>query len=169
MLKQITTQYKVALLLALLIVGYGKSQNMSPKIQSKLDSLYPKFKYIGGGGLRFHIEDPKVGYTQVVAINCNCSEYDNEITITFDTNANILSKKYEFYKIGNLPTPVQSYLKNIPSKAVSYDTNTASKIIDFKGEISYSIIMDMNQTPYIIILNSAGKLISEELLPQLKE
>jgi hypothetical protein len=149
----------------IIIVGYCSSQNMPPKIQAKLDSIYPKFLYLGGNVFIRNNKSNK----EVVLINCNCKEYGSEMEITLDTNANILSKEYELYKFGNLPKSILKYIKRNTTQEVRFDSLGTSKIVYTKGKTQYSLLMRENDHSYIIILDKNGKFISKKILMPMKE
>ncbi|MGP8216778.1 MAG: hypothetical protein ACLQQ4_14530 [Bacteroidia bacterium] len=162
MIKLKYKELSLIFLLALLITSYGIGQNMPPKIQSKLDSLYPKFRFVGGNvGIRNN-----KGNKEVVIIDCNCNEYGSEILITLDSNAIIISKEYEFYKFKNLPKPILRYIKKHTTQTSRFDSVNTSKIVYIKGEINYSFLIYDNGTRFIVTLSNNGKFLSKkEILP----
>jgi hypothetical protein len=143
----------VVFLFAIIIANNCLCQDIRPKNKMKIDSLYPNARIVGWNGPH--------GSTQNVEIKCNCPEFGSYITLTFDTNANILLKEYYFNSLKYLPDTILSYIKRNISKTFKIDSVNTSKFINYEGEISYGIRVNENGTWYNINLKSSGEIISK--------
>ncbi len=144
---------KVILFFILTFSFCVRSQGVKPKNKAKIDSLYPNGKIYGWNGPH--------GRTQDILIICNCPEFDGEMQLTFDTNANILVKTYYYFSLNPLPDTILRYMKQNTSKTVKFDTGCSEKNINFKGEISYMIRDYKDGAWFDIIFKETGEIISK--------
>jgi len=149
----------------LIIVTCCKSQTTShgnvvppAKVQSKFDSLYPH-AFNMAWVLRQKNEN-----AQVISFDCNCQEGLGHLTITFDTNGNIMSKETRINK-QDLPKNATDYITNNYPNEFEYGNITK---INNEGGISYrvdlkQVVPDGNATSgyvYILKFKASGEFIS---------
>lgn len=150
---QAIRKYQCGLVLLILIANCCQSQELRPKAQRKIDSLYPNAQIIGWNGEQAVIRD--------ILLNCNCPEFDSDMQLTIDTNGNILMKTYYFWSMKGLPKHILDYIKSNSNQTVTFDTTNYEKHLDHKKKISYELRMRDNNVWYEIQLNKSGKILSK--------
>ncbi|MGP8216777.1 MAG: hypothetical protein ACLQQ4_14525 [Bacteroidia bacterium] len=153
----------LVLLLAIIIVSIGKSQDkILPMVKITLDSLYPKATIISiwRGHVNHNIQE--------VEIKCNCQESKSEMALWFDTNGNMMNKDIYVDSLKGLPDTILNYMKSKESQSDKFDYSQMVKSINYKGEISYGIyVMELSTDGYkamyrnIIKFKSDGVIISK--------
>lgn len=123
-------------LFSVIIVVCCEGQTMShgnvvppAKVQLNFDTLYP-YAY----NMDWHLRQ-KNENAQVISFECNCGEGLGHLTITFDTNGNIISKETRVNK-QNLPGNSIAYIEDNYPNEFEYGTITK---INNGGEISYLV------------------------------
>jgi hypothetical protein len=150
------------ILLSIFTFKYCYSQNKDMKIKMKIDSLYPKAQILGHwGGL--------IPKSYEIELKCNCPEYNGEMGLTLDTNANILMKTYYFWSYKYMPDNILNYAREQLSSKTIFDTSYFEKHFDRIGNVTYTIIVTEDNTEYLIELKSTGEILSKKPKPIFRE
>ncbi|HTA28516.1 MAG TPA: hypothetical protein VK809_12055 [Bacteroidia bacterium] len=156
-------RYIAVFVFTVLVVICCQSQNqpVPPKIQHALDSLYPK-----AANTRWE-DQPVNTTTRRVNFNCNCTEGNGYLRITFDVNGNIVNKDIDISE-KDLPASVTNYIENnYPGSGFRY--GETSKQTTNSGGYNYRVELlqtnpDGNVTDggwiYILKFKASGEFIS---------
>jgi hypothetical protein len=151
----------VVLFFAFINISHCLSQDLKPGVKEMINSLYPKANIVGW-------DSPRKRYEEVDII-CNCSEFSGMMSLTVDSNANIMIKTFYYNSLEPLPNSVLNFIKTDTSQTVKIEKRDVRKSINYKGDISYTIIMYEGDKVYSIELKSTGEIISKKLIPKLRE
>jgi len=181
------------LFFTILLVNFCQSQrilneSMTPNVEAKISSWYPDATNI-------QVEyDTSKQTTEIVCLQCHCTESAYTIEITFDMNANVLGKNYFYLPINNLPLKVlktmtddstlkrnltwikgRGYPDSMMAKFTINDTiyiaSYMRELINNKVSVNYMIYIGTtdNKKSYIWKYKSTGELISKnEIHPFVK-
>ncbi len=156
-------KYIATFLFTLIAIGsaYSQNQPVPPKIQHTFDSLYPK-----AANSRWE-DQPVNTTTRRVNFNCNCTEGNGYLRITFDVKGNIVNKDIDIYE-KDLPAAITNYIENnYPASGFRY--GETSKQTNDSGNSNYRVELlqtnpDGNVTDggwiYILKFKESGEFIS---------